>query len=414
VKFLFLSLFGCVAFVIAAPAKVPPVAVRVPTAKAWIGQRATFYVDLRAPGSFVGTASFELPQLSGTLLLKIGNPVVSSQEIEGESWFVQTHEFALFSQKPGRLELPAFPVSFSARQGFIGEATEVRAQTPLVRIEIQRPPGSEQIGFLVTTESLDVTDTWDTAPGPAQVGAMFKRVITQRASNLPGMALAATPATAPEGIRVYPGAVETNDRLERGDFVGERRERVTYLLQKSGRLTLPGLTYVWFNPKTQVLQSKTLPAITFEVAAPTGAPVVANTDARRRARPWLIVVICVIGLGAWRWQRMAAWGQRCWKRLNPPRRMAARELLRACRRHDAAAAHTAWLAWRNMQLASFQPGPELRSAVLELHRRLFGPGGSSRWQGEDFARAFQKYLASGTSRTSRKPASDLPVLNPQR
>jgi hypothetical protein len=103
-----------------AQAEVAPVAVRAPDAKAWVGQRVPFYVELRATGSFAGVANFDLPQLPGTIIMKIGNPVVSSQEIEGQSWFVQTHEFALFSQKPGRLDMPAFAVRFSSRDGFTG------------------------------------------------------------------------------------------------------------------------------------------------------------------------------------------------------------------------------------------------------------------------------------------------------
>ena len=82
-------------FSVSALADVAPVAVRMATPTVWVGQRATLYVELRAPGSFVGTASFELPRIPGTLLMRIGNPVVSSQDIEGASWFVQTHELSL-------------------------------------------------------------------------------------------------------------------------------------------------------------------------------------------------------------------------------------------------------------------------------------------------------------------------------
>ena len=163
-----LLFIGFITFNSAVRADVAPVAVRAPEAQAWIGQRVPFFVDLRAPGSFAGTARFDLPQIPGVMLMKIGNPVVSSEDIEGESWFVQTHEFALFSQKPGLLEVPAFSVRFAAREGFTGPAHEVQAQVPGWKIEIQRPPGSENIGFLITTEALDVTETWE--PRPAHAG----------------------------------------------------------------------------------------------------------------------------------------------------------------------------------------------------------------------------------------------------
>jgi hypothetical protein len=388
------------------------VAVRVPEVKAWVGQRVPFFVELLAPGSFAGTAGFDLPQVPGSLVMKIGNPVVSSREIEGRSWFVQTHEFALFSQKAGLLEVPAFSVRFASREGFTGPASDVEAQAPGWKVEIQRPPGSDNIGFLITTESLDVTETWDPQPGSAQVGAMFKRHIVQRAPQISGMALAPAPTTAPDGVRVYPGDAETKDQLERGDFLGERRETITYLLQKPGSLVLPALTYVWWNPKTETLQSKTLPAVTFEVAPAPDAATTGNAGSARRGWRWLLGVALVAGLGAWQWRRLAGWGRRVWKTLNPPDRVAARKLLRACRYNDATAAETAWIGWRNTQDADFQPGPELHSAVLGLQRHLFGPRPAVSWRGDELARAFGEALAAAKGHSSRGHASTLPLLNP--
>lgn len=396
-----------------AHAEVAPVAVIVPDAKAWVGQRTTIYVELRAPGSFVGTANFELPQIPGTLLMKVGNPVVLSRDIEGASWFIQTHEFALFSQKVGVLEVPAFPVTFSRLEGFVGAATEVKAKTPITTIEIQRPPGSERIGFLVTTESLEVTETWDSPPGASQVGAIFKRTIIQRAPNLPGMALAPAPTTAPDGIKVYPGNAETNDKLQRGDFLGERRETLTYLLQKPGALSLPALTYVWWNPKTQTLESKTLPTVTFVVAAPSAAPSPAATEAVRPTWPWLLIAALVAGLSVWQRRRLAEWATRCWKKRNPPDRVAARHLLHACRRNDAALAENAWNAWRDTQVTGFQPGPELRAAVLAMQRQLFGPASDTPWDGSDLARAFGEIPDAAKTPFSHPTLSPLPELNPQ-
>ena len=407
VKIIFtLLMFSVIAF-----AEVAPVTVSVPKDKAWVGQRVTVYVDLLAPGSFVGTASFELPSIPGALLMKIGSPVTSSREIEGKSWFVQTHEFALFSQKAGLLELPAFPVSFSRLEGFVGEATDVKAQTSRVSIEIQRPPGSERIGFLVTTESLDVTETWSPSPGSAQVGATFKRTIIQRASNLPGMALVPAPTTVPDGIKVYPGPALTKDDFQRGNFLGERRETITYLLQKSGPLTLPALTYEWWNPKTQTLESKTLPAVSFEVAAPPVAPQPAAVAARR-TWPWLLAIALLAGLSVWQRHRVLGWATGYWRKWNPPDRVAARQLLRACRHHDAAAAAGAWNVWRATQPAAFQPGPELRIAVLALQRQRFGAAPAAAWQGENLARAFRENLAATKASHAHESVSILPELNP--
>ena len=402
VLFVFLLLFS-----IGVRAEVAPAAIRVPEAKAWTGQRVPFFVDLHARGSFAGAASFSLPEIPSTVILKVGNPVVSSQEIDGESWFVQAHEFALFSQQSGTLEIPGFEVRFGSRDGFTGPVKEQQAQVPAAQIEIQRPPGSESIGFLVTTESLDLTENWEPRPGPLKVGAILKRTIVQRAAQITGMALAVAPTDAPDGVRVYPGQPEVTDKTERGDFLGERREAITYLLRKPGTFELPELSYVWWNPETEQLQSKTLPAVTFEVAATL------ETVATHRDWTSLLAAALVLGLGVWQRRRVAMLLARSWKKLNPPDRVAGRKLPRACRHHDAAAAQAVWNQWYNMQDASFRPGPELRAAVTGMQRCLFGPATAGSWRGDELARAFDAERALSKTSSIGRPSPVLPLLNPQ-
>jgi hypothetical protein len=359
-------------FPVGAPAEVAPVAIVLPEARAWTGQRLAFFVELRAPGSFAGSASFSLPEIPRTVILKIGNPIVSSREIDGESWFVQTHEFAVFSQQSGTVEIPGFEVRFGSRDGFTGPVTEKQLAVPGARLEIRRPPGSENLGFLVTTDLFEVTEAWEPRPGPAEVGAVFKRTIVQRAAQMTGMALAVAPTEGPDGVRVYPDQPELTDKTERGEFLGERRETLTYLLQTPGSIELPALTYVWWNPDDEELLSKTLPAVTVDVAALPGISASTDKLSVRRAWPWLLAAGLVLGLGVWQRRRITISLAQFWKRLNPPEDRAARRLLRACRRHDPAAAQTAWNQWCNTQDAGFRAGPELLAAILEMQRPIFG------------------------------------------
>lgn len=398
-------------FSIVAQAEVAPVAIRVPEAKAWTGQRVPLFVELRARGSFAGAASFSLPEIPRTVTLKVGSPVVSSQEIDGESWFVQAHELALFSQQSGTVEIPGFEVRFDSRDGFTGPVMEQRVAVPAAHVEIRRPPGSESVGFLVTTESFDLTEEWEPQPGPVAIGAVFKRTIVQRAAQMTGMALAAAPTQAPDGVRVYPGQPEVTDKTQRGEFLGERRETITYLLQKPGTLDLPALTYVWWNPKTEELKSKTLPGVTFEVVVPPSTATGDNAAASTRTWLWVLAAVCATAAGAWQRRRLAALAQQLWLTLNPADRAAARKLRRACRRDHAIEAHAAWNDWRNTQEIGFRPGPELRAAVLGMQRYLLGPASSDSWRGDELARAFEAERAAAKSTGMPRRSAVLPMLN---
>lgn len=415
-----IALFGILLWLLGsatiANGQVPPVVVRAEKTTAWVGQRIPFFVELRANGSFAGTASFDIPQISGSLILKIGNPVVSSKEIEGETWFVQTHEFAIFSQRAGKLTLPETTVRFAHRQGFTGEAQDQNEQVPSIEFEIERPPGTEHLGFLVTTESLEVKESWDPTPGPAKVGDIFKRTITQTATELSGMALAPASTRVPEGIRVYSNDAQTQDQSDRGSFIGTRTETITYLLTQPGTETLPALKYTWWNPDQKKLQSTTLPSVEFGVAAAPpkpGSEQAAGTDTRWSIwGPVLIGLALLAGVVYGLRTRIGVAFQQLVIWLNPPDRAAARSLVRAARKNELHSAIGAWNQWRNTQPAQYRPGDRLESAVLEMEDHIFGRHPTpDQWQGQELVAAFREEQ-SRPRESKLETEQVLPRLNP--
>jgi len=390
-------------------AEVNPVSISAPETTAWTGELVHIIVELKANGSFSGSASFDIPEIPGTLLVKTGSPVIGSKEIEGEDWFVQTHGFALFSQKTGSIEIPSFPVRFECREGFTGPVKQVTAETEPLTIEIRRPPGSEDIPFLVTTESFDLSETWEPVPESAAVGDVFRRTIVQRADGLTGMALLPASTNAPEGVRVYPPKVETNDNTERGAFEGERRETLTYLLQQSGAITLPELIYTWWNPKSEKLESKSLPAITVQVAA---APVTELSSAVSSSRwiGWIIAVAAVL-IFVWQRQCLSNAMRKTWRILDPPEQAAARHLRRACIHNDAEAAGKAWNQWSILAGYECGPGSELHASVLEMQSVLYGSSNAGAWSGATLREEFQKERNVRRRMKARPSDSFLPPLN---
>ena len=99
-------------------------------------------------------------ELPGCLLIKVGNPVIGSKEIQEVNYFTQTHEFALFSQRVGIIEIPPFTARYSAREGFTGPVIDIQTYVPSAQLEIKRPPGSEKLSFVIATSELQVTEVW--------------------------------------------------------------------------------------------------------------------------------------------------------------------------------------------------------------------------------------------------------------
>lgn len=393
-------------------AEVEPARIQIKEQTWWVGQQVPFTVQLRAPGSFSGAAMFSLPEIPRVVIIKTGSPVVSSEEIEGKTWFVQTHDFALFSQQSGTVTIPEFTVRFSHKDGFTGPVHDQSAQVPAAQVKIERPPGNLARDFLVTTNSYKLTERWDPQPGATEQGAVFQRTITQQADQVTGMALAPPPEGVPAGVRLYLGQPTVSDKTERGDFIGTRVDTLTYQLQEAGTWTLPAIRYQWWDPEKKAFGSQTLPAVTFQVkamkTAEVEAPVVQSNNI---VYIWGAVVLLVLALIFWQRGRIKRLSARLKQRWNPPTRVAARKLLAGCLKNDARVVEAAWQEWQNCQERALVLSPELQSALRELQRTLYGASPAREWQGTKLAQAFREFLhTTQGSETERR--RELPALNP--
>jgi hypothetical protein len=377
----------------------------VPEPEAWTGQRLPLFVELRAEGSFKGAASFDLPEIPKTVIIKIGSPILSSETQGDTEYFVQRHEFALFSQSKGLIQLPSITARFSHLKGYTGPTFDASEKTEATTLTINRPPNSDSLGFIVTTPSLAIEESWDPSPGPLETGAVLKRNIVQRANQMTGIALKPAPTPDIEGIRTYPGSPEVTDKTERGTFLGERRETVTYLVQQAGLHTLPEIRIDWWNPSTQKLERQTLPSVTFTATAPPAPP----ARPSRKYLAWLIVPISLALLAFANRERIPIKARALYQRLDPPSNRAKRRFLSACHQNDPTTTRRRW-----EELRKFRPdadlSDQLRAEVTILLELEFGRSPSSQaWSGQALAEAYNMNFSELLK--ARTPSA-LPNLNP--
>jgi hypothetical protein len=399
---------------------------KVQLGEVWLGQRVPVVIELLSPTIFSGVPTFDWPEIAGMTVIEAGHPIVSSETIEGQPFNVQRHEFAVFTQAAGEVVIPPFAVRFARRDETGGGSVEVKGQTPELRFRAKRPPGSERLGYVITTDDFTVEESWNPQPGPVAVGAVFKRTITQHAKDVAGMALAPASSDAPPGVRVYPGRPAVNDDLERGDFSGERSETVTYLCESPGSFTLPAQSFAWWNSTSAELQTKTLPAVTFEVRGVAKNRTEQLPETRATVL-WIgVALLAVLGLGWWQRGRLRAAARHFHARLHDPERETSTRLGKACAADDAAAAYGALQDWLRVCRARglgatveadlrSRAGRPLRAEWSALQQRLYGTTAVGPWDGAPLARAFtaaRLRLCVGDHSAAAHSRSSLPPLNP--
>ena len=397
--------------------------------EAWIGEGVRLVVTLYSPGPFSGTASFEFPSLPKTTIVKSGNPIVGSEEIDDESYFTQRHGFIVYTQQAGDIVLPAFRVRFAGRKSFTSDPEEMEGVTSELRFQSKRPPRTESMGLVISVEDLSVRQKWNPpSPPSVKAGDVVQRTLIQTASGTTAMMLPAIAVSHPPGVRTYLEQPIVEDTTERGQSGALRTDTVKYQFERPGTFTLPEMTFVWWNPKQEKIQRQTLPGLTVVVEAAEkdeSAPA-SNEKAAiigLATAAGLAALVCVVGVLAY-----LLWKTRLSIRcvvLNHPKRRAARELKMACAASDAPGAYSAALALLaalsksaaigdSVSILDAEEYPEARAQLERVSRHLYGgPSESAEWSGSLLWGAFRRLMRTWQARASRDGSGALPALNPR-
>jgi hypothetical protein len=235
----------------------------------WIGQRITLVVELLVPGYFSGTPSFDLPSVSGLLLIPPQEgPTVSSETQDGIDYSLQRHELLVIAQRGGDYTIPPITVRLSFKRNPLDQQSVAEsAKTQPVSFTAKVPAGAEKLGSIISANDLTAEEMWKPQPGKAKVGDAFTRTVTFSATDVPGMAFPEFPTTPIDGLGVYPKVPQVLDKTERGELQGKRIQTITYVCETPGSFTIPAVQFRWFSLHNQQLETVRFPAQTLDVVA---------------------------------------------------------------------------------------------------------------------------------------------------
>ncbi|MHC4943880.1 MAG: BatD family protein, partial [Planctomycetota bacterium] len=393
----------------------------------WVGQKVVLVVELLAEGRFAGTPKFELPNLPGVVIFKPAErPQLSTETIGETSYTVQRHEFAIFAQRAGPVVIPAFKVRFSAAAGFVGvEPKDYGLKTSEHRFDAKMPPGAEELATIISTRDLVVEEQWEPEPGEgAKVGDAFTRSVTFRAPDVPGMAFPPLPSMEIEGLGIYAKAPMVRDRTERGEFTGERVEKVTYVFERHGPATLPAIVIHWWDLDAEELKRVELPGNEFMVKQSVVAKDEWGGETSYAFYVFgALLVLLLLGGGAiFKYratvlERLAAW------RARRDEREAAyfKRVMQACQSRDPKAALNALMRWidRIDEASTIPTLSEFikRCSDLALEHEVNALQDAAlqeqgEWQGAPLAAVLGRFRKKSKRVAARVKTNPLPALNP--
>jgi len=382
-----------------------------PESGAVIGQHVALYVDVLFRNGMPRPPRVTLPDAPGLQAFRFETQATMIQESIGNETYVgQRFEFALYPRRGGVFELPPAAVTLLDRDG--AETRETQGQA--LRLDVGVPPGVDPSQPVVATRGLTLTEQWAPRPdGAFKAGDAIVRTITRSAEDVPGLAMRDLAFPAPDGVRAYADPPEIDDHSNRGAITGRRTDRVTYVFERGGRVTLPAVAQPWWDLASRSVKVAQAPGATITVEAPPANADTTAADARSeggwlaRHRPSLIaggaflVILAFATASFLRHRRATEAGDE---------RAAFAALRRACATSNADAVYRAFARWRAFLAPAEREAAN--KAADRLDTVLFS-GASARWENRDSV-DFVRLLADiRRSRSPRASECRLAPLNPR-
>jgi len=253
-----------------------------PARQVVIGQQTRFFIDILTDTWFTKAPAYPELVLEGAIALmpeQLGTNF--TERIDGVTFAAQRRSYVIFPQRAGRLEIPLLKIRLAVADGDGKAGTPFTLRTRPLLLNVVIPAEAEGAEGLVTTPRFRVRDEWSRPLDELKVGDAVERTVRMNADRALGMLLPDLVFEVPPGIAVYTDQPRTSDRVNRGQYQGERVESVTYVLQRPGEFVLPAIELHWWNPTSGALQTETLEERTFEVSGESGVAAL-----RVPADPW--------------------------------------------------------------------------------------------------------------------------------
>jgi hypothetical protein len=194
--------------------------------------------------------------------------VNSTRQDGGKTWTVQQWAIVIYPQRDGSFEIPAISLTLS----IAGENLEVitgKTETQPMTFSAELPAALQDQQDWVATTDFEVNDSFDKSFEELKIGDALIRTISMSASNLPAMMLPKVMTADIPGIAIYAKPPRLTDKVNRGDYLAERTQQITYVFENPGEFELPEEIFHWWNLATQSAEMVTLPAQTLVI---TGLP----------------------------------------------------------------------------------------------------------------------------------------------
>lgn len=382
----------------------------------FINEQVIYTVKLYSRQSVL-EADYQPPHVDDALLIPLGEGRRYQTTLNGYGYNVDEQQYAIFPQKSGKLHIN--PPTLTAVV-YDGAAKHLHIKGDATNLNVAPIPASNTSSHWLPAKQVGLTERFEPSTTSINQGDTIVRTIRLQAMAMPAELLPTLTFAESKQFSVYPEKPETHNTLRQQTLIGTTTTKVTYLLNKTGPVTIPPLKLTWFNTQTGLEEVITLPAHKLTVAAKPGSaapppskptvvhkkpmtPILLTVPKQSHALLyWIASALGLAGLlmALLRWLRPRFLARRTMK-------TTLKQLRTACAANDPTSAHSAFLSWAALVRSDAMNDSEINKQIQLLSQVLYSPSPHN-WDGKALWLAVKHYRPMPALKTPYR----LPPIHP--
>lgn len=386
-------------------------------------------------------AEYQPPRVEDALLIPLGSGRRYQSSIRGQNYAVEEQRYAISPQKSGPLKIIA-PTFKALVYDMVPRRIHVHPKA--VMLQVKPIPKNFKGKQWLPSKQVGLTEIYNQTDSTMSEGSTLVRTVTLDAHGIPAQLLPVIDFVDNPDFSVYKEQPDLQNKAKQGELLGIETLKVTYLLNKAGRITIPAIRVPWFNTTTGKEEIAVLPERTIDVTAKDGVkhttvvPTKPSTSHEsmldnkvQQSSPNLSektneLAWWVAGGFALAWiLTLVLWWYRRQGRVikGQAKRQALKQLRIACVSHAPHQAQIALLRWANLQwpdaallnlgqLATLTQDDALQQQVLILSEALYTREKRSQWQGDALWRCILTFQKATVKPVVKKTKPSLPPIHP--
>ncbi len=248
-----------------------------------VHEQITLNIEVMTDTWFTKGTKIHRVEIGNAVVLPVSSFAVNSTErIDGKVYSKQLWEIVLYPLQSGDYQIPPVALEIGVKQG--RNNIEGVLLTKALSFNAHKPSANMTADYkwLTGTEA-NLREKWTlvSQSGSSQelekklsVGDSITREVTLSAHDTISALLPESttlPDTLESQFLVYPESTQYLDDEQRGVRLAQRIERVTYIVNQPGRVTLPSVRVFWWDSASQMRKTLVLEERSWEVSHTLGS-----------------------------------------------------------------------------------------------------------------------------------------------